>query len=522
MRDIIIYFDNSIDLLPVVIFRQNGIIRIERKFHRCRTLSGAITIGYMDAVESYRRFNTIPNFDQKRIETLFALTIGFSKGDAPKKWSFGKTEIIGRKLPKEFNSLIHKFENAKIGWGEFSHELLLVKSDLVAAVDRAYDELLQKYISDNPNRGQWIEIEHKVDSYFLSNQFFGLSVDRNKVEILLRQLNNQKYSALLYLEEYFNLDISGSYLSDEYLSGLVLSKFKETENTEELSDLLQIVNVDDKRIEAIYKVRECKIDYANLIKHYSLNEENNIFPEYKTIGSSSGRIFIAAPGTQYLKKSNRDIFVARDGYKLAYFDFRNYEPGIAAGLSNDPDFIAFYNTGDMYLKIATEEYSDKGFRKYVKITVLATLYGMSESSLDKYFIDTNCFDPKKTIQVLNSFTVFQRWKNKIIESALNENKITHEMYSRIFLEKNEWKIKTSALNHLIQSTGSKILKRCIFSLMSREDMKILIPMHDALLCEVKTENYEEKKDCIVAIMERIFREEVINITSRVVVGEFGG
>ena len=80
--------------------------------------------------------------------------------------------------------------------------------------------------------------------------------------------------------------------------------------------------------------------------------------------------------------------------------------------------------------------------------------------------------------------------------------------------------KNIALNHIIQSTGSRILKRCIIEIIPIDDLKILIPMHDALLCEVKCDNSDEIKNKVVETMESVFKDEVVNTVSKVVVSDF--
>ncbi len=520
MHNVALYFDNNIDQIPFVLVKQNGVSRIYRDFRKFRLLPDTITLGFGDAIDSLRRLQVKRQVDQKRIEIVFALNIGYSKGDQTKKWQFRKQDIIGSKLSKELTASIKKYDNSEIGWEEFSPVLFAAKNELLDSVETVYSELVIAYSSVNAYRQSWLDMEHKIDSYFMQNQFDGIEVDRQKIEKLLKDLNFQKYSALLYLEQNHNLDISSAYLSDEYISSLVLQDVKELERTEELGDLIQVLDGDDKRIDAISKVRECKIDFANLIKHYSLDGSQCIYPQYDTIASSSGRIFISSPGTQYLKKSMRDIFVTRPGFRLCYFDFRNYEPGITAGLSGDQLFIEYYSSGDMYLKIATELYRNPSFRKQVKFAILASLYGMSPESLAQHFVRQRDFDPHEVVGLLESFNIFQMWKKAIIDSAVTQKEVIELIYTRKFTPERIWKAKTSALNHVIQSTGSRILKKCINDVSQLPGVRVLIPMHDALLCELSLDNYAEIEDQIVSLMESVFRSEVINVTSKVVVGNF--
>jgi|GEM_PF-3873342 len=174
----------------------------------------------------------------------------------------------------------------------------------------------------------------------------------------------------------------------------------------------------------------------------------------------------------------------------------------------------------MYLKIATDVYNAPEKRKEVKITVLASLYGMSRESLQKYFAKNDSFVPDGVLEVLESFGTFQSWKNDILTKANEDKIVVDRIYTRKFLNTKEWKIKTSALNHIIQSTGSRILKRCIIEIIPIDDLKILIPMHDALLCEVKCDNSDEIKNKVVETMESVFKDEVVNTVSKVVVSDF--
>lgn len=520
MPNVAIFFDNGIDQVPFVLAEQHGVIRIHRNFKKLKLWPGTITLGYGDVIDSLRRLGAAPPVGQHRIEILYALTIGYSKGDSPKKWRFQKQDIIGKRLDQNLLGSLSQFDNAKIGWDEFSAILIDAKQVLISSVAESYNELTSTYVGSSNTRAAWLEVEHKVDAYFLRNQYDGIAVNNAKIEKLIKELNFEKYASLLYLDQYHGLDISSGFLSDEYINDLVLTKATSTEQTEELSDLVQVLDESDRRIEAIRKVRECRVDFSNLIKHYTVGESQSVFPQYETVASSSGRIFISSPGTQYLKKAKRDIFVAKPGHRLSYFDFRNYEPGIAAGLSEDAAFLNYYNSGDMYLKIANEEYGTPEFRKFVKIAVLSSLYGMSDSSLLAHFKDTPGFDPAKVTRLFQGFHKFQRWKKESTEAAVASAQIHHESYTRRFLHDRLWKANTSALNHIVQSTGSVILKTCILRIAKIPGIRILVPMHDALLCECSLEEYAEKEALVVGTMETAFSEFVYGVSAKVIVSPF--
>jgi len=519
MKNIAIYFDNNLEINPLILVRQNGVVKVIRKVSSLKLLDGTITLGYQDTIDSLRRLNSINNYKQKRIEVLFGLNIGYAKSDEPKKWKFSKQDIIANYIENSFLKKLRNYESGNILLKDFFNEVIDKKHQIIEAVDKKYNELNELY-STSENRKEWLNIEYEIDSYFLSNQFNGIKLDNNRINNLLKELNYQKYRSLYYLEKNHGIDIAGDYISERYINKLVLKESQEYERTDEISELLQVLNEDNEMIEAIRTVRECKIDYSNLIRHYSLNENQLIYPQYDTIGSSSGRIFISSPGTQYLKKSKRDIFVPNEGWSLKYFDFRNYEPGITAGLSGDQDFIDYYNSGDMYSRISTEYYNSEDMRKNVKISVLASLYGMSEDSLIKYFKKTNNFNPGSVIELLKSFSSFQKWKNDIIKESLKTKEAIQDVYTRKFLPNKEWKVNTSAVNHIIQSTGSMILKKCINEVIKISGVRVLVPMHDALLCEIHDENIESLSQQVSEIMEETFLEKIEKAKSKIVIGSF--
>lgn len=519
MPNIAVFFDNYIDYVPFALIDINGSIKVIRNFRKLVLPSNVITLGYTNCIDSMRRLGANSISNQKRVEVLYLLSIQYSKGDQPKKWNHNKIDIIGKYLDTSVINNLKKYEDGEIGWSEYSNEVFQNKRNLIDAVNLAYTDLLQKYTDLDDYRTKWLDLEFSIDNIFLENQFHGISVDNQKIKNELISLNYERYSALMYLEKYHNIDLSSGYISDQRIDELTLTECNENERNEELADLLQVVDVQNKKIEAISKIKECRIDYANLIKHYTLNDEQKVFPQYETIGSSSGRIFISSPGTQYLKKTKRDIFIPNSGKKIAYFDFRNYEPGIAAGLSFDKKFIEYYNEGDMYSRISQECFHDESFRKLVKICLLSYLYGMSLESQTRFFSNNPGFDPKKVISIINDFTEFISWRNEIIKEAINKKMVADKAYTRMFIPDNEWKINTSALNHVIQSTGSRILKRCIYQVSKFDNVRILIPMHDAILCELSIELFDELCIQISNEMEKVFNQEVVNVTSKVVITE---
>lgn len=88
-----------------------------------------------------------------------------------------------------------------------------------------------------------------------------------------------------------------------------------------------------------------------------------------------------SPSLQNLPKKYRTIIGARAGFQLCYVDFDQYEVGIMAALSEDPELIALYGSGDMYDLFASTHLGLENNRKAAKQLFLSYAYGMSRKAL---------------------------------------------------------------------------------------------------------------------------------------------
>jgi DNA polymerase I-like protein with 3'-5' exonuclease and polymerase domains len=229
--------------------------------------------------------------------------------------------------------------------------------------------------------------------------------------------------------------------------------------------------------------------------------------QYDIIGTVSGRILITRPGIQYLKRTSRDIFVPNEGNQFIYADYSQFEPGILAYLSDDPNLRKAYVEGDVYFNLAlaigagcTRDIAKKMFLSYI--------YGMSIDNIKKFIIRTFGESAGGSIEAfLNEFPKVLRWKDSIVEkSFIDKMAIGLTGYIRHFSEDDYKKeIARWAPNHVIQSTASGIFKKALVNYLNTTTKgKILIPMHDAILIEVDLETYEQEKENIYTCMVESF------------------
>lgn len=122
-----------------------------------------------------------------------------------------------------------------------------------------------------------------------------------------------------------------------------------------------------------------------------------IHPNWKTIGTETGRFSSSTPNLQNIPSKNGDIrpmFIPKDGYVFVGCDYSSQEPRILAEVSQDPVLIdSFLSERDIYSTLSSMAYNlpyesctkdtkeGKVRRNHGKVLQLALSYGMGVPSL---------------------------------------------------------------------------------------------------------------------------------------------
>ena len=103
------------------------------------------------------------------------------------------------------------------------------------------------------------------------------------------------------------------------------------------------------------KIRTTYIESQVLDRPARKSSTSRTHFNWKSYGAASGRYSCRAqscPRAEYLKDKSivletrvREVYVARRGYKLVYFDLSQAELRFAAYLSGDPSFVAACESG---------------------------------------------------------------------------------------------------------------------------------------------------------------------------------
>lgn len=233
------------------------------------------------------------------------------------------------------------------------------------------------------------------------------------------------------------------------------------------------------------------------------------FPVVDIFGSITSRIYYRDPAIQNLAKRHRDIVVPDDGLEMTYVDYDQFEVGIMAALSQDPNLLRLYGADDLYIEASNSIFGDGSKRKLAKRLFLSYAYGMKRKGL----LDAAYSHGAQRTAVrdfFDQFAVYENWKTEIYKRYETDGKIgTSE--GNFMLRKTSGplsaKEQRSSVSQVVQGTASLIFKKALLRLRDVPDIDFKIPMHDAVLvqhpigfdksiltrmfCEAMTEHFGE-------------------------------
>jgi hypothetical protein len=217
----------------------------------------------------------------------------------------------------------------------------------------------------------------------------------------------------------------------------------------------------------------------------------------------------------------RSLIKTGPGMAVAYIDYSSMEFLIAASLSDGHcgpvnRMLDMYRSGDPYLSFAkavgavpnsATKHSHGPIRDKYKVMLLAVQFGMGSETLAGR-LGVSTFEAHEMLnQHREQFSQYWAWSDDWVQHALQTG-IMHTAFGWTcrtgITEFNERSIR----NWPIQATGADILRvACI--LANRRGIRLLAPVHDAVLIEAPIERIEAD----VALMREIMRR-----ASRIVLG----
>jgi DNA polymerase I len=197
---------------------------------------------------------------------------------------------------------------------------------------------------------------------------------------------------------------------------------------------------------------------------------------------------------------------------VAYIDYSSMEFLLAAARSGDRNMFKMYNTGDPYWSFAKSvgavprsAVRDKNgpyepVRDNYKVMLLSTQYGLSAPTLAARLKIPLHEAHEMLAQHHSQFSPYWAWSDDYVQQALQTGTVrtayNWSYHVGLFGQINDRSLR----NWPIQSDGADILRiACILAV--RHGIKILAPVHDAVLIEAPIERIEAD----VALMQEIMR-----------------
>lgn len=243
-------------------------------------------------------------------------------------------------------------------------------------------------------------------------------------------------------------------------------------------------------------------------------------PIIDVFGSRTSRVHLRNPLLQNMPKKYRTIVAARAGTELCYVDFDQYEVGIMAALSEDPELLKLYGAGDMYDLFATTHLGLAGNRKAAKQLFLSYAYGMSRKALIDAAVSLGA-DRDRAKAAFRLFSKYEEWKKTIWTALQREGRVATVQgnhYKRIGKGQLSAKEQRSAVSQVVQGTASLIFKKALLEVGDLQDVTIVLPMHDALLFEHRLPDTPAK---VVAAFERVMTAQLQGrVNGKASVGQF--
>jgi DNA polymerase I len=193
----------------------------------------------------------------------------------------------------------------------------------------------------------------------------------------------------------------------------------------------------------------------------------------------------------------RSLIKPHPGKALAYIDWSQQEFAIAAALSGDTAMQDAYLSGDPYLTFARQagavpenatKESHPAERNQFKVCALAVQYGMGEESLANSLGEPPIVGRKLLQLHRQTYSTYWRWSQAAVDHAMLFGHL-HTVFG--------WRLNVgdqvntrSLANFPCQANGAEML-RLACCMIVENDIKLIAPIHDAILIEADAECINE-------------------------------
>lgn len=294
----------------------------------------------------------------------------------------------------------------------------------------------------------------------------------------------------------------------------------------------------EKLAEQGYEIARSILEFRKLSKLKStyvdplpkmVDKNNRLHTTFNQTGTATGRLSSSDPNLQNIPVRTeegmkiRAGFIAKDGSVLLGIDYSQIELRVLAEISQDRNLIEAYSknldlhslTARKIFDLPEDALVTREQRDAAKIVNFSIIYGKTAFGLSQELkitpkeasdYITRYFEQYPAVKHLEKEIIEYAEEHGYVETYFKRKRIIDGINSKNRVIKNQ--AERMAVNTVIQGTAAEVLKKVMIDLYEvlkdKEDIHMLLQVHDELIFEVEKEKVLEYKEKI----EKIMRESI--------------
>ena len=302
-----------------------------------------------------------------------------------------------------------------------------------------------------------------------------------------------------------------------------------------------------------YNIARLLLDYRKLNKLKTtyvdtlpllVDENSRIHTTFNQIGTATGRLSSSDPNLQNIPVKTddgikiREGFVAGAGKVLMSIDYSQVELRVLTSMSKDENLIEAYReekdlhdlTARRIFNLSDTETVSREQRTIAKIINFSIIYGKTPFGLAKELkipVKDASEYIKKYFEQYPRVTSFER---EVIEFGEEHGYVKTLFGRKRYISGIDSKNKTiksqaerMAVNTVIQGTAAEVLKKVMVKvyhvLKDKEDIALLLQVHDELIFEVEKSSVEKYSEILADIMKNTVQLEDVKLNININIGK---
>lgn len=400
-------------------------------------------------------------------------------------------------------------------------------------------KVLQKVIDDNELSYIWEHIEKPLMPVIKEMTKMGIKVDVP----LLKRLSEKHHATLDALEKKIWKEAGEEFnvASPKQLGEILFVKMgiKVKGQKKTASGGYSTKESELEKMKEEYPIAGMVLEYRELAKLLGtyidtipqlVDEESRVHPSFSQHGASTGRMSSQNPNIQNIPNRTeigreiRNAFISEKGYKLMSFDYSQIELRIAAFLSGDKNMIdIFKNNQDIHTEVASRVFNvsaeevTKTMRSHAKTINFGVMYGMGVNAL-RANMGVGKDEAEEFLRgYFHTFSGLAEYLEQVKQETYKRG------YTETFFGRRRYfpdirstlpfmraQAERMAINAPIQGTEADIIKLAMVDIHAYIEkkkltgaVKLLLQVHDELVCEVREDLVDTVASDVREIMENV-------------------